>query len=80
MKHHGLILQMQSDQYKPVFLNHQLSLPMYYSWLWKLKMTIAQIVKVAAVTGNDSDLFRTTLTQKIILLHLIHNTAFSAVP
>ena len=43
-------------------------------------MTIAQIVKVAAVTGNDSDLFRTTLTQKIIFLHLIHNIAFSAVP
>ena len=35
MKHHGLIHQMQSDQYKPVFLYHQLSLPMYYSlWLW----------------------------------------------
>ena len=45
-------------------------------------MTITQIVKVlvAAVTGNDSDLFRTTLTQKIIFLHLIHNIAFSAVP
>ena len=80
MKHHGLIHQMQSDQYKPVFLYHQLSLPMYCSlWQWT-KETIAQIVKVAAVTGNDSDLFRTTLTQKIIFLHLIHNIAFSAVP
>ena len=35
MKHHGLIHQMQSDQYKPVFLYHQLSLPMYCSlWQW----------------------------------------------
>ena len=78
MKHHGLIHQMQSDQYKPVSTNWVCQCIAPFDS--ELKMTIAQIVKVAAVTGNDSDLFRTTLTQKIIFLHLIHNIAFSAVP